>query len=208
MMMAVIVFGIPAIIFSIVCHEVAHGYAAHIFGDDTAKNQGRLSLNPMAHIHWFGSVVLPALCIIFGLPIFAMAKPVPINFEMIFNNKRAMFCVAIAGVVVNLALALIFGGIFRMLGGFGSQGAFSAVLVIFSVFMVQINVVLMVFNLLPIPPLDGSRILTMWLSWDKAIWLESKAMFFIMLILFLFPHLPIIKAVMSLTSFILGSSLQ
>lgn len=207
-MAAVIVFGIPAIIISMVCHEVAHGYAAHIFGDDTAKNQGRLSLNPMAHIHWFGSVVLPALCIVFGLPIFAMAKPVPINFEKIFNNKRAMFNVAVAGVVVNLILAFLFGIIFRMLGGFGSHGAFSATLVIFSVFMVQINVVLLVFNLLPIPPLDGSRLLSMWLPWDKAIWLESKSMLFIMLILFIFPYLPVLKAIVFLSEWILGVPMQ
>jgi len=208
MVVIVIAIIVPVIIISMVCHEVAHGYAAHLFGDDTAKDLGRLSLNPMNHIHWFGSVVLPAVCLLFGLPVFAMAKPVPIDFRKLFNNKRAMFNVAIAGVVVNILLALVFGIVFRMLGGFEANGAIAELIALFSVFMVQVNVVLAVFNLFPIPPLDGSRLISMWLPWENAIKLERLSLLFILIIFMSLPYLPIIKIVMTLSSFVLGAPLQ
>lgn len=156
---------IAAILFAVVLHETAHGYAALKMGDPTAKQAGRLTLNPLPHIDLFGSIILPALLIFSGSPaVFGYAKPVPINMALFFHQRVKMIIVASAGVAVNLVLAVISGLAFRwfyaLVPGMGSYPLAMTVKIIagFMFYTTMFNVVLMVFNLFPIPPLDGSRI--------------------------------------------------
>jgi len=146
---AEMILWIPPILLALTIHELAHGYVANMLGDPTAKNAGRLTLNPLAHLDPLGTVML-----IFAH--FGWAKPVPVNPYNLGNPRRDMILVSLAGPLSNLMLALISGLLARFyitMGG-GSQVIFNIIL-----FSMRINVVLMVFNLIPIPPLDGSKIL-------------------------------------------------
>ena len=138
---------------SIVIHEIAHGATAYWLGDDTAKVAGRLTLNPLAHIEPTISIIMPLVCIMAGLPVIGGAKPVPVNTRKINGGEWGMALVALAGPLSNFLLAFIGYGIFSLLNI--SSGLFGSILVLF----VKINLGLMLFNLLPIPPLDGSKII-------------------------------------------------
>ena len=155
------------VLVAVVFHEVAHGYVANWLGDDTARRAGRLTLNPLPHIDPIGSVALPLLLL--GSQagfLFGWAKPVPVNFAQLGRPKRDMVLVAAAGPLTNLALATVSALVFRALvvGGGHENGALSAGLVYPVAMMAQrsvlMNVFLGVFNLIPIPPLDGGRVLT------------------------------------------------
>jgi Zn-dependent protease len=150
-----IIFQIAVLLFSITIHEVSHGLAANSMGDRTAKDLGRLSLNPIRHLDIFGSLVLPFFLYLTGLPIFGYAKPVPYNPLYLKDQRWGPAKVAIAGPVSNLMLALLFGLTLRFL-----PDVFSSSLVpeLFGV-IVLINLVLAIFNLFPVPPLDGHWIL-------------------------------------------------
>ena len=130
---------------SLTVHEYAHAWMAHRYGDDTAKNMGRLTLNPIAHISLFGTIILPLLVH------FGWAKPVPVNFSIL--NKRQIFIVAVAGPAANLLLACTLAIVFHLfrLKGVPHLGQFVLLAILF-------NIILAIFNLVPIPPLDGSRI--------------------------------------------------
>jgi len=148
------ILSVIILILSVVIHEVAHGYAAYKLGDSTAHRAGRLSLNPLVHLSWFGSVFLPFLLISSGSPVvFGYAKPVPYNPYNLSNRRWGELIVALAGPASNLVLALIFGLLLRSGMIINPQ-----ILDIF-VSIVIVNLALMVFNLVPIPPLDGSKIL-------------------------------------------------
>lgn len=150
------IFQIIILLFSVVVHEVSHGYAALWLGDPTAQMEGRLTLNPLKHLDPFGSVILPLLlALIPGGFIFGWAKPVPYNPYNLKNRRWGELVVALAGPVSNLLLAFIFGMIIRLSDTF----SLSYAVVEISLIIVVINVVLAVFNLVPIPPLDGSKIL-------------------------------------------------
>ncbi len=145
---------IIALIISIVLHEMAHGFAADRLGDPTARLQGRLSPNPLVHIDLLGSVVIPALLLLSQAGIlFGWAKPVPYNPYNLRDQKWGEAKVAAAGPAVNLALALIFGLLIRFGGDLGLAPSFLEL----SAYVVYINILLAFFNLIPIPPLDGSR---------------------------------------------------
>ncbi len=147
---------IIALILSIVIHEVAHGHAANWLGDPTARLQGRLSANPLVHIDPLGSVIIPALLFFSNAGIlFGWAKPVPYNPYNLRNQKWGEAIVAAAGPAVNLLLALIFAALIRA----GDTLGLSTNFIELAWYIVFINVLLALFNLIPFPPLDGSKIL-------------------------------------------------
>jgi Zn-dependent protease len=151
-----VLFLILVLIFSIVIHEFSHGSVANLLGDPTAKNAGRLTLNPIKHLDPFGSVILPFLLILTTGTGIGWAKPVPVNPFNFRDQKYGSLKVALAGPVANLTVALIFGLILRLFFFFE---IFSPVLFSFFSFIVFINILLAIFNLIPVPPLDGSHIL-------------------------------------------------
>jgi len=144
------------VLLAITVHEAAHGYAAKHFGDKTAYFLGRITLNPIKHIDPIGTVVIPGMLLLLSAPfLFGWAKPVPVNFSNLNNPKKDMMWVALAGPASNLLMAIIWAII---LGLFKSSGASYALFVIgMAQVGIMINLVLMLLNLLPIPPLDGGR---------------------------------------------------
>lgn len=152
---------IPAIVF----HEVAHGYAALALGDTTAKERGRLSLNPIKHLDPFGTVLLPLLLIaMFGFG-FGYAKPVPVDPNRFTGDvRKGMFITGIAGPAANLAMAALGGLVVRVAAAAGAQQGW---LFDGALLFAYLNLALLFFNLIPLPPLDGSRVLPLFLS-DKA----------------------------------------
>jgi Zn-dependent protease len=155
-----IVVWILPVIFAITVHEVAHGWVARKCGDNTAYQQGRLTLNPMKHIDWFGTVILPGLLLLTGTGfIFGWAKPVPVDARNFKNPRKDMAWVALAGPVSNLLMAIAWALLAR-LGVLIKVEAISLPLIYMGVAGISINLVLALINLLPIPPLDGSRVVT------------------------------------------------
>ena len=161
------IMAIPVVL-AITLHEAAHGWVAYKFGDPTAKYAGRLTLNPIAHIDPFGTILLPIITYLFAGFIIGAAKPVPVNFANLRNPRRDMIWVGAAGPGINIAMALICGILFQFLVSPSLQiisrsGFFSIVLVPLILMLkegIKWNIVLAVFNLIPVPPLDGSRILS------------------------------------------------
>lgn len=145
-------FSLAVLAISITIHEFLHGYVALLLGDDTAHKDGRLSLNPINHIDPFATVLLPVILVLFGLPPFGAAKPVPVNFARLKYEEFGGALVGLVGPVSNLVLAVIGGFI---LGSLNPTGLWEVWWVLF----VSINVGFFVFNMIPFPPLDGSRVL-------------------------------------------------
>jgi Zn-dependent protease len=152
-----VALGAIPVLFAITLHEAAHGYVARHFGDMTAYQAGRISLNPLHHIDPFGTILLPLLTFAMGGILFGWAKPVPVNFAALRRPKQDMLWVAVAGPASNLAMALGWAFLYKI-GLMFPENYFSDPLLGMSMIGMKINVVLMVLNLLPLPPLDGGRV--------------------------------------------------
>ena len=163
----VAIYALP-VIFAITVHEAAHGYAARYFGDDTAWNLGRVTLNPVKHIDPVGTIVMPLVLyfVTSGAFTFGYAKPVPVRFGQLRNPKRDMIWVALAGPGSNLAMAVLWMVLFIFLHAFGVTERFFLAVCDAGVI---VNVVMFAFNMFPLPPLDGGRILVGLLPYKQAV---------------------------------------
>ncbi len=166
----VLIYALP-VLFAITLHEAAHGYAARLLGDPTATLMGRVTLNPMAHIDPIGTVLMPLLLYFStgGAFLFGYAKPVPVRFDRLRQPKRDMVWVALAGPGINLLQAMVWGAALLLLASLGVNERFFLEMCRAGVLT---NVVMFAFNLFPLPPLDGGRILTGLLPWRQALWLS------------------------------------
>ncbi len=192
--MNIAVFQIVVLIFSAIIHEYMHGWMADRLGDPTAKNMGRLTLNPIPHIDLFGSILLPFILILTGAGfVFGWAKPVPFNPYNLRDHKYGPAKVAVAGPMGNLIVALFFGLILRFFPAMSLQFSGLLQLIIF------INLLLMVFNLVPIPPMDGSKVIAPFLphSWQLKLAAIDRYGLFLVLI-FVMIGFPLIIPVIDL----------
>ena len=155
------VLTISALLLSVVIHEYAHGWVASKRGDPTARLAGRLTLNPLKHIDPVGTILVPLMLRLMHLSPIGWAKPVPVNFEKLQNPRRDMALVAVAGPAVNIVAALFCAFLLKLIVSYEVlyHWKFMWVFLLFFIYMIYINLLLAVFNLMPIPPLDGSRIM-------------------------------------------------
>lgn len=193
--------GIVILVFSVILHEVMHGYMALMFGDHTAQRAGRLTLNPIPHIDPIGTILLPGLLIFLNFFsggagfLIGWAKPVPVNPLNFSNLRKGEIFVSLAGVGANFALALAFAVLFHICNAFDLGHTLLQVLE----FGVQINLVLAVFNLLPVPPLDGSKVLIALLPYEAARNFERVSFQYGFMIILLLLYLNIIDIVFRIT---------
>ncbi len=181
-----LLFQIIVLIFSVVIHEYMHGWMANYLGDPTARDAGRLTMNPIAHIDLWGSIILPLMLVITKTPfVFGYAKPVPFNPYNLRDQKYGSAKVAIAGPLSNFIVALFFGLLLRFFSGYLIES--NIILAGLLQIIVYLNLFLMVLNLLPIPPLDGSKVLMPFLPYDWQIKFSQLERFgFAFVLLFVF----------------------
>ena len=197
----IIIFFLVVVLFSAVIHEYMHGWMADRLGDSTARDAGRLTLNPIAHLDVFGSFLMPLLLYIStaGSLVFGYAKPVPFNPYNLSDQKYGSAKVAVAGPLANFITAIFFGIIIKFIPVFSPLYLFLAIII-------RVNIMLMVFNLVPIPPLDGSKVIAPFLPYDWQMkYLSLERYGFLLIILFImFGFTLILPVINFLSNLIVG----
>ena len=208
--MEIIIFQLAVLIFSVIIHEVSHGYVAEYLGDPTARNAGRLTLKPIPHMSLFGMVIFPLISYFaWGIPVGA-AKPVPYNPNNLKNPRKGGALIAAAGPMSNLVIAVVFGAMLRSMS---AAGVLPLTLVSVFGIVIYLNILLAVFNLVPIPPLDGSKVVNLFLPrraafhwdnfWEKFQgWIQQNFLLFLILFIFLFQY------VLSAVFFVIGPVIE
>jgi len=192
---------LPGFLIAIVGHEYAHGWAALKFGDTTAQDEGRLTFNPVAHIDPFGTILFPVLLLSLNFGIFGWAKPVPVNGTRFKNYRKGLFWVSFAGPIANFIMMVISGFLFAVVYVYAPD-SFSYKTIFLRIFesSIYINTLLGVFNLIPIPPLDGSKMVMASLNYNAARKYESLSQYanfiFMGLILLSFAGFPILHYIL------------
>lgn len=198
-----LIYAIPALLIGISLHEMMHAQVGYWLGDDTAHAHGRISLNPLQHIDPITTVLLPLVLVVMGLPPFAAAKPVPINTSRLKFEEFGMALVGIAGPLTNLLIAIVSGLLIRFFEPTGWLGEFLLV-------NIAMNTGLFVFNMIPFPPLDGSRVLyALAPEWLQNFMMQIERMGFAAIMIFMFVGFPIISPIIaslqqSLLKFLVG----
>ena len=197
------VFSLAVLVISVIVHEVSHGYMALALGDHTAKRAGRLTLNPISHIDPMGSIVLPLLLALAGAPVFGWAKPVPYNPYNLRAGKWGPALVALAGPVSNFILACIFAFVLRV---FVPMGLVSGASIAIVVRIILVNILLGTFNLIPIPPIDGSKILFALLPfrWSGVQHFMERNQWILLFILIFFLWSSIYPVIFTIFDFLVG----
>ncbi len=201
-----IVIVLVSIILSMAVHEAMHGYVAHWLGDSTAEEAGRLTLNPLKHIDIYTTVLLPMVLILSHLPPFFAAKPVPFNPARVKYNEYGSALIGVAGPLTNLVLAVIAAGIFRVWGVHQSSIIYNS-LVLFT----EVNIGFFIFNMIPFPPLDGSRLLYAFAPEPlQQVMMRIEQMGFtaiiiFVLVIFQFISGPVVHAELVIINFLLGN---
>ncbi|MDP2143896.1 MAG: site-2 protease family protein [Gallionella sp.] len=198
------------VLFAITLHEAAHGYVARHFGDMTAYQQGRISLNPIRHIDPIGTVLVPLLTMLVGGILFGWAKPVPVNFAALRRPKQDMLWVALAGPASNLVMALGWALVYKLAWTF-PDNYFAEPMLGMAEWGIKINAVLMVLNLLPLPPLDGGRVAVSLLPYRQAFQLSKVEPYGMFILIFMavtpvlgWILLPLVRLVYKLISVLFG----
>lgn len=164
---------IVPLIFAIVFHEVAHGYVAKLLGDPTAAERNRLSLNPLRHVDLFGTIILPGMLKLIGAPVFGWAKPVPVDPRRLRNPRWGMVLVALAGPGMNIVMMLVAALAARYLLPHAGGNLVTAFAGLSLIYFIQLNLFLALFNMIPVPPFDGSRVLAGFLPDGPRQWYQG-----------------------------------
>ena len=202
-----LVLQLLVLFWSLMLHELAHGYVARVFGDSTPEDHGRLTFNPSVHVDLFGSVILPALCLILGGPVFGWAKPIPVNYYSLEPRRLGKICVSFAGILMNVLMAVGLGLAWRFFLNQPDGSEFMISLGRAMTYGISLNLTLVVFHLMPVPPLGGWHIFEDVLPYSWLLLIQQNQQIVLLVLFMLFPYIMILFSPLThfVSSLILGT---